>query len=86
MAVSTLIKISKKTKMTQPEIIEKALQYFQKVTSLKLTSSAPCCVIFGEMYLDYVMVSVSEEDDGTEVTVESKEYESVAKSFLQELK
>jgi len=31
-------------------------------------------------------VSVSKVDDGSEVTVESKENESVAKSFLQELK
>ena len=86
LAVSTLITISKKTKMSQQEIMEKAVQYFQKVTSLKLTSSAPCCAIFGEMYSNYVKVSVSKEDHGSEVTVESREYESVAKSFLQELK
>jgi hypothetical protein len=86
MAVSNLIKVSKKTKMSQQQIMEKATQYFQKDNSLKLTSSDPCCVMFGEMYLNYVKVSVSKEDDGFEVTVESKEYEGLAKSFLEKLK
>ena len=86
MAVTTLIKISKKTKMSQQLVMEKAVQYFQKDNSLELTSSSPCCVMFGEMYMDYVKVSVSKEDDDFEVIVESKEYEALAKSFLEKLK
>jgi hypothetical protein len=84
--VTALIKISKKTKTSQQQILEKAAQYFKKHTSLKLTSSDPCCLVFGEMYLNYVMVSVSKEGDGFEVTVESREHEGLAKSFLDELK
>lgn len=84
--MSTLITLAKKTKESQQQVIEEAVQYFQRETSLKLASSGPCCVIFGEMYWDYVKVSVSKEDDVSEVTVESRGYESLASKFLEKLK
>ena len=71
--------------MSQQQIMEKAAQYFQN-EGLKLTASDCCSAIFGKMYLSYVKVSVSQGDAGSEVTVESKEYDGLAKSFLDELK
>jgi hypothetical protein len=81
-----MIKLSFKTKKGQKEILDKAVQYFQKNTGLKRTDRGSCCVIFGEMYKDYVMVSLSQEDDTLEVTVESREHEYLAQEFVKEFK
>jgi len=81
-----MIKLSFKTKKGQKEIFDKAVQFFQKKMGLKRTDSGSCCVIFGEMYKDYVMVSLSKEDDTFEVTVESREREILAQEFVKEFK
>jgi hypothetical protein len=81
-----MIKLSFKTKKGQKEILDKAVQFFEKNTGLKRTDRGSCCVIFGEMYTDYVMVSLSQEDDTFEVTVESREHEYLAQKFVEEFK
>jgi hypothetical protein len=81
-----MIKLAFKTKKGQEEIMDEAVRYFQKNTRLKMTERGSCCVIFGEMYVDYVMVSLSQEDDTFEVTVESKEHEYMAQKFAEKFK
>jgi hypothetical protein len=81
-----LIKLRFKTKKGQKEILDEAIRFFQKNTGLKITESDSCSVLFGEMYTNYVMVSLSQEDDTFEVTVESREHEYTAQKFAEEFK
>jgi len=78
-----MIKLAFKTNKGQEEILDAAVKYFKGKTGLEITERSPCCVIMGEMYRDYVMVSLSQEKDGFEVTVESREHEYLAKEFAQ---
>ncbi len=78
-----MIKLSFKTEKSQKDILDEIVRFFQN-TGLKRTDKGPCCVIFGEMYTDYVMVTLSQKNDGFEVTVESREYEYLAQKFVEE--
>ena len=80
---ASLIKLYFKTGKGQEEILDEAANYFQDRTGLEITERSPCCFIVGEMYRDYVMVSLSQEEDGFEVSVESREHEYLAKEFAQ---
>ena len=81
-----MIKLAFKTNKGQEKILDQAVEYFQEKTGLEITERSPCCVIMGEMYRDYVMVSLSQEEDGFEVTVESREREYLAKAFAERLR
>jgi len=78
-----MIKLAFRTGKGQEEILNQAVEYFQGKTGLEIAERSPCCVIMGDMYRDYVMVSLSQEEDGFEVTVESREHEYLAKEFAQ---
>ena len=78
-----MIKLSFKTKKSQKEILDEAVRYFEKI-GLKRTDRGSCCVIFGDMYADYVMVTLSQKNDAFEVTVESREYEYLAQKYVEE--
>jgi len=78
-----MIRLAFKTNKGQEEILDEAVEYFQGKTGLEITERGPCCVTMGEMYRDYVMVSLSQEKDGFEVTVESREHEYEAKEFAR---
>lgn len=81
-----MIVLSTETNKSQKEIIDQATKFFQENTGLKATEQGPCCLIFGEVYQNYVMVNVNQKDHIFEVRVESKEYEYWAKKFIEELK
>jgi hypothetical protein len=81
-----MIKLVFKTDKIQEEILNQAVEYFQNNTDLKITERTDCCVIMGEMYRNYVMVSLSQEEGGFEVKVESREHEYQAKKFVKEFK
>ena len=81
-----MIRIAFKTNKGQEEILDETVEYFQRKTGLEITERIACCVIMGEMYRDYVMVSLSQEEDGFEVTVESREHEYDAKEFARKFR
>ena len=80
---ASMIKLAFKINKGQEEILDEAVEYFRGKTGLEIAERSSCCVIMGEMYRDYVMVSLSQEEDGFEVTVESREHEYLAKEFAQ---
>jgi len=81
-----MIKLAFKTNKGQQEILDEAVSFFQDKTGLEIAERSSCCVIMGEMYRDYVMVSLSQEEDGFEVTVESREHEYLAKKFVEDVR
>ena len=81
-----MIRLAFKTNKGQEEILNSAIEYFQGKTSFEIAERSACCVIMGEMYRDYVMVSLSQEKDGFEVTVESREHEYEAKEFARKFR
>lgn len=81
-----MIKLAFKTRKGQEEILDEAVDYFQGKAMLEITERGSRCVIMGEMYRDYVMVSLSQEEDGFEVTVESREHEYLAKKFVEDFR
>jgi hypothetical protein len=80
-----MIVISTETNKSQNEIIDFAVKFFSKNMGLKITEQNPCCLIFGEMYQNYVMVTLNQKDSIFEVKVESREYDYFAKRFIEEI-
>ncbi len=79
-----MIKLSFKTKKSQKDILDETKRFFEN-TGLERADKGSFCIIFGNMYDAYIMVTLSQEKDGFEVTVESREYEYLAQKFVKEL-
>ena len=76
-----MIRIAVKTKQKPDQVIEKAVQYFEKELGLKLTDLQKCCAYFegGGGHVKVTLV----QNDSTEVEVESREWEQQAKEFVK---
>ncbi len=75
-----MIRISKRTQKKPEEILKEAVEYFTKKAGLKLTDLSACCAYF-EGGGGHVRVSVV-TDNGTNIEIESVEWEYQAKEFL----
>lgn len=81
-----MITISFRTKKDQESILNEAVEYFAKNVGLKIAERSRCCVFFGDYPSNYVRVTLSQEDEKSEVVVESREFEYQAKRFVEEFK
>jgi len=82
-----MIVVSFKTRKSQKEILDKAVEYFVDDVGLKITERSNCCVHFGdENQLGFVKVTLSQKGKEFEVDVESREYEYQAKRFVSNFK
>lgn len=80
-----MIRITKETKLTPAEILERASSFFGKGgLGLKETDRNPCCVFF-EGGGGHVSVTVIEEDNNRSVEVETREWEYQVKQFMGKL-
>lgn len=79
-----MIVLSFETDKEQQEILDRAIKFFTGKMGLEATERSHCCVIFGEVYKSYVMVTLNQKNDKFEVVVESKEYDYWAKKFVAE--
>jgi hypothetical protein len=78
--------ISKKTKMTSNEVLDRAKIFFDGNFGLTLRNHNPtCCMEFtGE--IGFVEVTIEGSDGKTEVIVRTREWEYQVKDFLHALK
>ena len=81
-----MITVAFRTKRDQEAILDEAAKYFGDKVGLKIAERSPCCVFFGDYPRSYVRVTLSKEDKGFEVIVESKEYEHWARRFFEEFR
>ena len=67
------------------EVLEQAISYFgEKGLGLSMTSDNPCCVTF-EGGGGHVSVTASREEDGTEVRLETREWDYQVKRFMGQI-
>ena len=80
-----MIRITKETKLTAAEILERASSFFGKDgLGLEETDRNPCCVFF-EGGGGHVSVTVVEEENKRSVEVETREWEYQVKQFMGKL-
>jgi hypothetical protein len=71
-----------KTEKSPEEVVEQAKGYFgEGGLGLSVTADDPCCLTF-EGGGGYVSVTASEEDEGTEVGLETREWDYHVKRFM----
>jgi len=76
--------MSKKTRLTPAEIIEKASKYFGTDIGLSEKKQNACCIFF-EGSGGYVSVNLVEEDRHWLVETEGREWEYQVKEFMGRL-
>lgn len=80
-----MLKIAKQTGLVPEEVIDRASKFFGKGgEGLEEKERNPCCMSF-EGGGGYVAVSIVDEDNHRIVDVETREFESQAKRFLERL-
>ncbi len=80
-----MLKISKPTKLSPAEVIRLALAFFgEGGEGLAVRQRDACCVFF-EGGGGHVALALCEQDGGTEVTVETREFEQPVRCFLQRI-
>ncbi|MCF8040172.1 MAG: hypothetical protein K9K79_12730 [Desulfohalobiaceae bacterium] len=80
-----MLRISKQTKSTPEEIIDRAVKYFgEGGENLDEVSRDACCVTF-EGGGGYVRVSIADESGQRTVDIETREFDYPAKEFLGRL-
>lgn len=73
------------TKKEPAEVVEQAIDYFgEEGLGLSMTRDNPCCVTF-EGGGGHVSVTASREEDGTEVRLETREWDYHAKRFMAQI-
>jgi hypothetical protein len=81
-----MISLTKKSKLPTAEVIKRAVKFFGPGGfGLEVKDQDTCCVEF-EGAGGGVRVSVTEAEKGTQVDVESREWEKQSKDFLASLK
>lgn len=81
-----LLVMSFKTNKDQKAILDEAVKFFVDDVGLKIVEQTPCCITFDGDKVGYVTVTLTQEDNGFDVTVETREFEYWAKKFTQEFK
>jgi hypothetical protein len=80
-----MIRIGKESKLVSSTVIEKAVAFFGPGgLGLDVKERAECCARF-EGGGGYVFVQAAERDKGSDVDVESREWDYQAKEFLQKI-
>ncbi|MHA2150044.1 MAG: hypothetical protein ACXAAN_15465 [Candidatus Thorarchaeota archaeon] len=78
--------MSKKTKMSVDEVLERAKRFFDGNFGLTLSNhESQCCLEFAGK-LGFVTLAIEESDETTEVIVRTREWEYQVKDFLRNLK
>jgi hypothetical protein len=73
---------SVETKMSPEDVVERAKAYFgEGGLGLSVTSQDPCCITL-EGGGGHVSVTASQEDAGTEVRLETREWDYHVKKFM----
>jgi hypothetical protein len=81
-----MISLTKKSKLPTAEVIKRAVKFFGPGGfGLEVTDQGSCCVEF-EGAGGGVKVSASEAEKGTQVDIESREWEKQSKDFLASIK
>lgn len=76
---------SVKTKKGPEEVVERAIDYFGKEgLGLSVARENPCCVTF-EGGGGHVSVTASQEEDTTEVELETREWDYHVKRFMNQI-
>ena len=76
---------SAETEKEPEEVVEQAIAYFgEEGLGLSMTRDAPCCVSF-EGGGGHVSVTASREGDGTEVRLETREWDYQVKRFMGQI-
>jgi len=78
--------MSFKTDKDQKVILDKTIKYFVDEVGLKIVKQDPCCITFNGDKLGYVTVTLSQENNKFEVTLETREFEYWVKKFVEEFK
>jgi hypothetical protein len=73
------------TRKEPEEVVEQAIDYFgEEGLGLSMTGDSPCCVAF-EGGGGHVSVTASREEHGTEVRLETREWDYHVKRFLGQI-
>jgi len=81
-----LLVMSFKTNKDQEVILDETVKFFVDDVGLKIVEQTPCCITFNGDKVGYVTVTLTQEDHGYDVTVETREFEYWVKKFAQEFK
>ena len=74
--------MSKRTKLSSEEVLERAKNFFENNSGLKLADeTAGCCIEFSSN-LGFVIVQIQNEPQNREVVVRTQEYEYQIQEFL----
>lgn len=79
-----MLRIENKSKLSEAEVIERAIKYFNGEYGLEIKEQTDCLVTF-EGGGGGVSVSTCVEDDKTAVEVMSREWDFQAKEFLTKI-
>lgn len=81
-----MLVMSKDTKLSADEILDRARNYFDNRFGLKLENYNPSCCIEFQSEIGFVDIAVEESNGKTEVIVRTREWEFQVKDFLRGLK
>jgi hypothetical protein len=82
----TMLVMSKETKMSADEILNRAKDYFDNRFGLTLDNYNPSCCIEFHGEIGFVEIAVEGSEDKTEVIIRTREWEFQVKDFLRGLK
>ena len=74
--------MSKRTKLSSEEVLERAKNFFENNSGLKLADETTNCCIEFSSNLGFVIVQVQNEPQSREVVVRTQEYEYQIQEFL----
>lgn len=79
-----MLRMENKTKLSEAEVIERAVKYFNGEYSMEVKEKTDCLVTF-EGAGGGVAVATCVEDDKTAVEITSREWDYQAKQFLEKI-
>lgn len=82
----TMLVMSKETKMSADEILDRARNYFDNRFGLTMDNYNPSCCIEFHGEIGFVEVEVEESEGKMEVIIRTREWDFQVKDFLRGLK
>jgi hypothetical protein len=82
-----MIKYSVKTNLDREEVLDQARDFFGEKLGLQTEEESPCCLRFSvPNSIGYVYVALtSEEDEPTEVELETRDYKYQVEQFMRQI-
>lgn len=77
--------IGKKTNLSVDQVLGKAREFFDGKFGLEISDESPDCCVEFRNDIGFVNVSVEKTENRNEVTLRSREYERLARLFIQKL-